>query len=289
MLRNWDTVVEKKPRKLKRRVWKGIPAATRGRVWLLLADGHKQMAANPGLYDDLAYNHHCPSKTEQQIRLDQRRTFVDHLFFRDPRRDGQQALFRVLRAYAVYNHKVGYCQGLSYVAGMFLCQYMEEEETFWTLMQFMNSPKYNMAGMFQEGFPLLHANLEIFETLLRHKYPKLEQHVQGEGILPIMYAEKWFITLFLYNWPYKVAVRIWDVFLYGGPKCLYTFALSVFEVAKDKLLLMPFEDLLTYLTNEFSQDLAANGVDQFMALAKKLKVDQSEIQKISEKSALYSF
>ena len=35
-------------------------------------------------------------------------------------RIGQQALERVLHAYAVRDPEVGYCQGLSFVAGMML-------------------------------------------------------------------------------------------------------------------------------------------------------------------------
>ena len=49
----------------------------------------------------------------------------------------------MLRAYAVFNHKVGYCQGISYVAAMFLCQEgVAEEEAFWMLMQLMSVPTF---------------------------------------------------------------------------------------------------------------------------------------------------
>lgn len=46
---------------------------------------------------------------------------------------GQTLLRRVLRAYANYDEEVGYCQGMGFIAGMFLT-YMPEEEAFWQLV-----------------------------------------------------------------------------------------------------------------------------------------------------------
>lgn len=46
---------------------------------------------------------------------------------------GQAALRRVLRAYSVYDRDVGYCQGMNFIAGMFLT-FMSEEESFWLLV-----------------------------------------------------------------------------------------------------------------------------------------------------------
>jgi hypothetical protein len=46
---------------------------------------------------------------------------------------GQAALRRVLRAYSYYDRDVGYCQGMNFIAGMFLTL-MTEEEAFWLLV-----------------------------------------------------------------------------------------------------------------------------------------------------------
>jgi hypothetical protein len=46
---------------------------------------------------------------------------------------GQAALRRVLRAYSYYDQEVGYCQGMNFIAGMFLT-FMTEEEAFWLLV-----------------------------------------------------------------------------------------------------------------------------------------------------------
>jgi hypothetical protein len=46
---------------------------------------------------------------------------------------GQAALRRVLRAYSLYDREVGYCQGMNFIAGMFLT-FVSEEEAFWLLV-----------------------------------------------------------------------------------------------------------------------------------------------------------
>jgi len=46
---------------------------------------------------------------------------------------GQAALRRVLRAYSVHDRDVGYCQGMNFIAGMFLT-FMTEEQAFWLLV-----------------------------------------------------------------------------------------------------------------------------------------------------------
>jgi hypothetical protein len=46
---------------------------------------------------------------------------------------GQASLRRVLRAYSAYDAEVGYCQGMNFIAAMFIT-FMSEEESFWLLV-----------------------------------------------------------------------------------------------------------------------------------------------------------
>ena len=46
---------------------------------------------------------------------------------------GQAALRRVLCAYSYYDREVGYCQGMNFIAAMFITM-MPEEEAFWMLV-----------------------------------------------------------------------------------------------------------------------------------------------------------
>lgn len=68
----------------------------------------------------------------RQIDSDVNRQFRENIFFRERYNLKQQQLFNVLVAYSVYNSEVGYCQGMSTLAGMLL-MYLGEEEAFWAL------------------------------------------------------------------------------------------------------------------------------------------------------------
>lgn len=66
----------------------------------------------------------------------------------------------------------------------------------------------------QEGLPLVQQYLFQFDRLMREYLPKLGEHFTQEMINPSMYGSQWFITVFSYSFPFHLALRIWDVFLY---------------------------------------------------------------------------
>lgn len=54
------------------------------------------------------------------IQRDINRTFPAHDFFKEAGGLGQDSLYRISKAYAVYDSEVGYCQGLSFLAATLL-------------------------------------------------------------------------------------------------------------------------------------------------------------------------
>lgn len=94
----------------------GIPEAIRGMVWLKLAG----MDQRQELIDNYRVLIIQDTKCEGVIRSDINRTFPVHKFFKDSGGCGQDALYKVSKAYAVHDPEVGYCQGLSFIAASFL-------------------------------------------------------------------------------------------------------------------------------------------------------------------------
>lgn len=79
------------------------------------------------------------------------RTFPTHVSFFGDRPcaiESKAILFRVLGVYAKYNPSVGYCQGMSFIAGM-LVLHLPEEEAFWCLVALLQKPKY-LQGYFDD-------------------------------------------------------------------------------------------------------------------------------------------
>ena len=52
--------------------------------------------------------------------FDADRTFPHHPYFKKSSGRGQTALYNVLKAYSVLDKEVGYCQGLGFIAGLFV-------------------------------------------------------------------------------------------------------------------------------------------------------------------------
>lgn len=69
------------------------------------------------------------------------RTFPTHPYFSAQLGAGQLSLFNLLKAYSLLDQEVGYCQGISFVAGVLLL-HMSEEQAF-EMLKFL---------MYDQGF-----------------------------------------------------------------------------------------------------------------------------------------
>jgi hypothetical protein len=160
MLDEWEPYVRLHPRQLKRRIRKGVPNALRSRVWPLLCGASSLKATKPHLYQQML--HKTPARTDlTSIALDLPRTYPHHVLFSPSgaavhtsaqslptdasMSRGQKGLRDVLRAYACYDPRVGYCQGMAFVAGLLL-SYMPAEDAFFMLVSLMEDPLYGLSS-----------------------------------------------------------------------------------------------------------------------------------------------
>jgi hypothetical protein len=274
MLRNWDALVAT-PRgraQLKRRVRKGVPDALRSLVWPRLCGGEALKRAHPGEYARLAARR--PARDDEHcIGLDLPRTYPNHSMFATepgssggggggsngessagcgsaagapPLAFGQAALRNVLRAYAVRDPGVGYCQGMAFVAGLLVIT-MREEDAFWTLAACVQSPRHAMAGLYAPGLPRFGEVQHVFAVLAREHVPRLAAHLAALEIDHSMYATQWFITVFSYNFPFDVVTRVWDMFLLEGWKAVYRVALAALRLNEAALLALEHDELMAAL------------------------------------------
>ena len=132
MLANWNTTMTFRSDKLKRRLRKGVPDPVRGEVWKKLArvDDTKRIYRDAYKFTNLSK---LTEKVNDEIDRDLNRTFPGHDLFDSKGGAGQESLRRILQLYAAYDPATGYCQGMGFVAGMFLT-YMVEEDAFYALM-----------------------------------------------------------------------------------------------------------------------------------------------------------
>lgn len=92
---------------------RGMPPSLRGMIWQLFAN-----SKNITLEEKYLQLINEDSVYEKAIARDLPRTFPNHSYFQS--KAGQEALFNVVKAYSLYDTDVGYCQGLSFIAGPLL-------------------------------------------------------------------------------------------------------------------------------------------------------------------------
>ena len=125
----------------------GIPHEVRGDAWRLLTSSDVLLEQNLSLYGQLALSD-MHSEKEREIMQDVSRTLPELPVYMQEK--GKMALFRVLKAYSIYDTGVGYTQGENFLVAVLL-MYLSEEEAFWTLVALMED--YNFREMLVEGFP----------------------------------------------------------------------------------------------------------------------------------------
>lgn len=272
---DWKHYVRRKPHVVKRRIRKGIPDCLRGQVWQLISGSRDLLLMNPGVYEQLVI--YETSTSELDIIRDISRTFPTHVFFQQRHGPGQRSLYNILKAYSVYDRDVGYVQGMGFLAGLMLL-YMSEEDAFWLMVALLKGAVHApMEGLYQVGLPLVQQYLFQLEKLVLDHLPKLGEHFSEQMINPSMYASQWFITVFSYSFPFPLALRIWDVFLYEGMKIVFQVGLALLRYCHDDLIKLPFEKLVHALRN-FPDDALNPGVLLPMAFSIKVSKRLKELK-----------
>lgn len=147
--------------------------------------------------------------------------------FRDKAGAGQKSLRNLLRAYALHNPTLGYCQGMGMVAGTLLMWPCADEEAFWCFVAMLD---HYIDGYFDSGLTEIQINSAVLHTLLREHDPHLHALLDENGMIPLLYATDWFMCCFVKTLPWESVLRIWDVFFFEGAKVFFKVALAILYV-----------------------------------------------------------
>ncbi|XP_055838183.1 USP6 N-terminal-like protein isoform X2 [Episyrphus balteatus] len=254
MLQQWDPNNEK----LRKRVFKGIPNRVRWLAWKKLLNVEESMKKNPGIYSQMLEWARKYSTEARQIDSDVNRQFRDNEVYRKRYSVKQRSLFNLLNAYSIYNSELGYCQGMSGVAGVLLL-FMDEEEAFWALNTLIIDKKYAMHGLFIEGFPKLTRFLEHHDRILAKLMRKLHKHFVKHNVDAILYSIKWFFVIFVERIPFSLSIRVWDVYLLEGERVVTAMAYTILYLHQSELLrLKDMDAIIEYLQVKLHKNFGYN-------------------------------
>ncbi|KAJ2849795.1 hypothetical protein IWW36_002380 [Coemansia brasiliensis] len=236
------------PLHLAAKIRAGIPARVRGAVWQSLTQARSTYLQT--VYAQLEQEH---SPHERVIRRDLPRTFPKVPVFRQEGGEAQQRLFRILKAYSLYDAEVGYCQGLGFIIGPLIMN-MGECEAFCVLVRLMET--YDLRGMFTENMAGLHLRLHQFGIMAAEIVPDLMAHLEQLGVLPAMYVPSWFLSLFAYTMPLSFVLRAMDVIMAErAPETIMRIGIALLQRNADKLLAQKdFESAMCVLNSGLYSD-----------------------------------
>ncbi|XP_066557902.1 TBC1 domain family member 2B [Amia ocellicauda] len=215
----------------------GVPHKHRCKVWKWCISFHVKKFRDSVAADYYALllqkAHEIQNPASKQIELDLLRTLPNNKHYCSPASEGIQKLRNVLLAFSWRNPDIGYCQGLNRLAAIALL-YLEEEDAFWCLIAivevFMPRDYYTKTLLGSQ------VDQRVFKDLMSEKLPRLHAHFEHYKVDFSLITFNWFLVVFVDSVVSDILFKIWDSFLYEGPKIMFRFALALFKYKEDEIL-----------------------------------------------------
>lgn len=219
---------------LKKLIRQGIPSVLRPKLWLSASGAAKKRSTVPhSYYQDLIQAvEGMVTPATLQIDQDLARTFPTHPWL--DTEEGHASLRRVLVAYSFRDSRVGYCQGLNYVAALLLLVMKNEEDAFWMLAVLLENVLFN--DCYADNLSGCHVEQRVFKDFLAKMCPSIATHLENINFDVSIVATEWFLCLFAKSLPSETAMRIWDILFNEGANVLFRVALAIFKINEDQLL-----------------------------------------------------
>ncbi|KAH0839147.1 hypothetical protein AYO21_04740 [Fonsecaea monophora] len=248
LVQDYTQTAQRLPTLTSNKIRGGVPPPLRGVVWPSIAQAHDGF-----LHSEYQRLSNEPSPYDGLIGKDVGRSFPNVDMFREKDGDGQRMLGKVLKAFSLYDSKIGYCQGLGFVVGPLL-MHMSEPEAFCILVRSEH-----------RSFFIEKADTNFQQLLIRH-LPQLAAHLEELKVEPL-YVSQWFLSFFAVTCPLPMLLRIYDVILSeGATETLMRVALSLMQRNQKKLLASTeFEDAMQFLLSRSLWDTYAQHADDLVS------------------------
>ncbi|KRX00228.1 Rab-GTPase-TBC domain [Pseudocohnilembus persalinus] len=198
-------------------------------IWLIASNAQYYMNdIYKGYYDKLKFSN-FPDFYRFTILKDVDRTFFSH----DSSQQMFQQLYNLLMVYSRRNAKIGYCQGMNFIASFLLQQNFNEEQCFWIL-----------ANVLEEILPLdYYTNMtgavidkKAFQDILDAYNPQVSDKLSELELDLTIFCTNWFVCLFTNTLSYPIVQVVWDNLLLEGTIILIKVGLVILDICEQEIL-----------------------------------------------------
>ena len=223
----------------------GIPRYLREFIWeIIIAEKYSNQKYFNRIEEEKEYNVFKNDMNKNidftQIDKDIIRTFPDISDINDSRINKLKHLL----IYASSLMKDGYCQGMNFIIGFFLkLSNFDEIKSYYYTKNIFPMIK----GYFEQGFPLLKKNINLFYKFFSKLFPKLDLHFIKNDVFAQFWVSKWFQTLFTLSLPFDELCCVWDFLLFKGFDFAIFISLAIVHYLEKYLMkLNDSSDILSY-------------------------------------------
>jgi len=226
----------------KARWWKmaieGFPNNMRGEIWSSLISPENRNLK--GRY--IALLNKKPIVSLHPMELDVKRTFSFIPKFTESQ---ENRLYNVLKAYSLYDPEVGYCQGMSYLAGVLLLYIHDEAIAFCLLADFMQ--KFHWRNLYIKEMPKLVEMINNLKKGIQERLPDLYKHFNKCEVNLFGVFSHLFLTIYTYAIPFDFGIRIFELFLIAGEKVLIECTMTILTIMKKRIMQHSILDVHEYM------------------------------------------
>ena len=185
------------------------------------------------------------NKYDKEIQKDLTRTFPDNISFKYGN-NNYNRLYHLLTVYSLYNQKIGYAQGINFLAAHILLLYDKEEEGFVFFDALLQKFEFEkLLGIENE----LHNKLYNLKLCLKKYCPDISRYLESLHLSHEFFTTNWMITLFSNSMDETYLFRVWDFLIIFGWKFFRYFVISILNFYKKNIFEEEQNKLTFYMKN----------------------------------------
>ena len=150
-------------------------------------------------------------------------------------------LYKIIRIFFLYRPDIIYSENILFITMIFL---LNGENCYNTFCNLVNLIFQNYLGKFYLKDNFYISNFENFLSNILKKFcPKGEEHLKKFEIIPYLFYNDWFESLFSKILNYELVIKLWDLFLLKGEFILYQAAVAFIILQEDNILYLTINEI----------------------------------------------